>query len=169
MPVLEDFKPDMNKAFNIFHNTIRSVNYNKDTGLMAVRIKWSDPLNAAKWANLYVSEFNKHIRTQAIEDVHHKLDFLREELERTDIVEMQKSIYRLIEAQTAMAMLANAKEDYSLEILDPAVPPVNKISPMRKKMMIMGFFFGLMSAVTFTIGAVIFNKFQIALKPYIKQ
>jgi hypothetical protein len=45
---------------------------------------------------------------------------------------MQKSIYRLIEAQMAVSMLANAKEEFILEVLDPAILPLDTYSASNK-------------------------------------
>ena len=54
------------------------------------------------------------------------------------MLELQQSIYRLIEAQTAIAMLANAREEYALEIIDPAAMPYRSFNKSRKFKTVVG-------------------------------
>jgi hypothetical protein len=82
-----------------------------------------------------------------MEDVRRKQAFLEQELHRSDVLEMQQSIYRLIEAQTAMAMLASAREEYALEIIDPAALPYRSFNMSRKKKVLIGAIAGGLLAV----------------------
>lgn len=162
----DGFKPDIEEAFKRFNSNIRFVNHNKESDLMAVRMRFGDSKIVAEWANMYVSDFNKYMRQKAIDEIYNKLDFLNKELERTNIVEMQKSIYRIIEAQTAISMLANARKDYIFEVLDPAVPPLYKSSPKRKRAAVLGFVGGVMFGISLAIGRVLFNKIKKAVDAY---
>jgi ABC-type multidrug transport system fused ATPase/permease subunit len=82
-----------------------------------------------------------------------KRAFLENELRESRVVDMQKSIYRLIEAQMAVSMLANAKEEFILEVLDPAILPLDTYSASNKSF----FFIGSISGALFSI-FLIFSK-----------
>jgi hypothetical protein len=82
-----------------------------------------------------------------------KRAFLENELRESRVVDMQKSIYRLIEAQMAVSMLANAKEEFILEVLDPAILPLDTHSASNKSF----FFAGSIGGAIFTI-FLIFSK-----------
>ena len=162
----DNFKPGLYEAFNVFDSSIRFVNYNQETGLLAVRMRYKDPTIAAKWANRYVDVFNQHMRNKSIESVRENLDFLNKELQKTYLVEMQKAIYRLIEAKTALQLLENARKEYVLKVIDPAVPATKKSSPIRTRMAILACAGGFMMAIALVIARVIFLKIKAALKQY---
>ena len=125
--------PTGGQVYSMFHENIRFVDHNPESDIISVRIRFYDPILAAAWANDYVQEFNTYMRELALADVEKKQNYLRSQLERTDIVELHKSIYRLIEAETAKAMLASSKEEYAFEVLDPAYEPYDRFSPARKR------------------------------------
>jgi hypothetical protein len=101
-------------------------------------MKWPVPEVARDLANLYVRSFNEYIRERTMEDVRNKQAFLEAELHRSDVLEIQQSIYRLIEAQTAIAMLASAREEYALAVIDPAALPYRSFNMSRKKKVLIG-------------------------------
>ncbi len=88
-------------------------------------------------------------------DVRRKQEYLQRELHNSDLLEMQKSIYRLIEAQTAIAMLANAREEYALEVIDPAAIPYRSFSMSRKKKILIGTVAGLLLTVFVVLARVL--------------
>jgi len=132
------FTPDRGEIFTRFRDEVRSILINEETSIISVNMNWTDPALARDWANLYVKSFNEFIRERTMNDVRRKQEYLERELRRSDLVEMQKSIYRLIEAQTAIAMLANAREEYALEIIDPAALPYRSFTMSRKKRIVIG-------------------------------
>ena len=147
-PGMESLEID---AFKMFAEDIRILERDTETGIVTLRIRWRDPRLARDWANAYVTDFNEYIRAKTLAEVSRTQNFLTAELARSDIVELQQSIYRLIEAQTAVAMLANARDEFVLEVIDPAIIAVDRYSPARKRMT----FFGLILGGTLTVAAVI--------------
>lgn len=132
------FKPDRGKVFTRFRDEVRALIRDEETDIITVSMKWPDPVVARDWANQYVRSFNEFIRERTMNDVRRKQKYLEQELRRSDVLEIQQSIYRLIEAQTAIAMLASAREDYALEIIDPAALPYRSFNMSRKKKVLLG-------------------------------
>lgn len=143
----DGFTPDLGEVFVRFRDEVRSIVVNEETDIIAVGMSWPDPVVARDWANKYIQSFNEFIRERTINDVRRKQDYLQRELHRSDLLEMQKSIYRLIEAQTAIAMLANAREEYALEIIDPAAVPYRSFTMSRKKKIVIGAIAGMLLSV----------------------
>ena len=127
------YEPDRGSAFTRFRDDVRSVEIDEETQIITVSMRWTDAETARDLANSYVAFFNRHMRERAMADVKRKQSFLNDELVRADVVEIQQSIYRLIEAQTAIAMLANAREEYALEVIDPAALAYRSYNMSRKK------------------------------------
>jgi hypothetical protein len=119
---------------------------------------WPDPLVARDWANAYVASFNAYIRERTMDDVRRKQSYLEQELRRSDVLEIQQSIYRLIEAQTAIAMLASARDEYALEIIDPAALPYRSFTLSRKKRVLLGTIVGLLLGTFAVLASVLLGQ-----------
>lgn len=146
-------KPESDDVFSQFHEHIRFIDHNPKTDFLAVRIRFSNPELAYKWANQYVEEFNLYMRTRALEESARKREYLTKQVENTENVTMQKSIYRLIEAQMAVTMLAESKTEFAVEILDYAYRPINRFSPSRKQI-----------TMLVMLGCLLISVFSICLK-----
>lgn len=141
--------PTLWKAYELFDRDLRTISVDKKTGLVTLAIEWRDPEQAAAWANELVARVNRQRQLEAIEEAENSIGYLREQLGRTNAVEVQQAIYRLIETQTKAIMVAKARKDYAFKIIDPAVPPEKKTKPKRAIIALFGFAAGLALAVLF--------------------
>lgn len=151
------FTPDRGESFTRFRDEMRAVEHDEETDIITVMMQWPDPHVARDLANQYVAAFNEFIREKARLEVQRKQAFLQEELRRSDVVDIQQSLYRLIEAQTAIAMLTSAREEYALEIIDPAATPYKSFNMSRKRKVLAGMFAGLLLAV-FVVFALVLGR-----------
>ena len=119
------------------------------TNLVTLSIEWSNPVLAAKWANKLVERVNQARRKEAIEEADKSIKYLEQQIGNTGVVEVQQSIYKLIEAQTKTKMIASTREEYAFKVIDRAVPPEKKVSPRRLLMVVLGALIG------FLVGAMI--------------
>ena len=162
----EGFEPDRGASYTRFRDQIRTIEHDEETQIIAIRMRWTDPSLARDWANQYVSLFNDFIRNRVLIEVDRKQDFLKGELQRSDLMEIERSIYRLIEAQTAIAMLANARQDYALEVIDPAAMPYASFSLSPKRQIAIGMITAAMLACFFTLFIVLFKRLRENLVSY---
>lgn len=132
------------KAERAFAKKVRSVNEDKKTGLVTLTIEWTDPELAAKWATELVQRSNRHLRAKAIAESQTNLAYLNEQLTKTSVVELQKSIYGLIETEIKKVMLANGSEEYAFKVVDPARVAEERTSPKRTLITAVGLFAGMM-------------------------
>ena len=141
--------PTIRNAYNFFNNDVRRIDEDATTGLITVAVEWTDRELATAWANLLVERLNQHLRNRAISQSERNIAYLRKELERTSLADLQQGIYRLIESQVEAAMLANVREEYAFEVIDPAVvPDANmRVRPNRKLIVAFGFMLGLILAL----------------------
>ena len=135
-----DFVLDKGLAFVRFEQEFLSIIQNEESEIVAVRMRNKDPILAADLANLYVREFNDYMRQITLAEIAAKSEFLKTHLEQSDYIEIEKMLYRLMEAQTAAAMLTEGQEEYALEVVDPATRSYDRYSPSRKRMTAMAFF-----------------------------
>ncbi len=163
---IDDFKPDMLQAIRIFKEKHSWIKINSETQLIDVGVSWNDPKKVAQLANAFADDFNDFMRLKEIEQTNKIEQFLMGELSKTKILEIQKSIYRLMEAQLVIRMLASSKKQHTVEILDPAVPPIDKSSPAKKKITLLTLIGTILLSISFLIGKVIFKKIRVAIIDY---
>lgn len=135
------------QAFKYFNNSIRSVNFDRKTNLVTLSVEWKDPVLAAKWANDLVKAVNDERRNEAIDQAQKSIGYLEDQLGKTGLVDVQEAIYKLIEAQMKTKMLASTREQYAFQVIDPALPPEQKVRPQRGLMVVLGFLVGIITGM----------------------
>jgi uncharacterized protein involved in exopolysaccharide biosynthesis len=123
-------RPSLWKAAKEFAR-LATVAKDKKTSLITLTVDWRDPVIAARWANDMVSKLNQTVRNRAIADANRSLDYLNGEVNGTHVVEMQQTIYRLIEREMRTKVSAFVRDEYAFRVLDPATPPEERESPKR--------------------------------------
>lgn len=134
--------PTMWLAVKEFKEGELTIREDKRLGLMTIDIDWEDPVVAAKWANGFVALANERLRTRAIDEATRNIAFLNAQIPQTSVVEVQRSIYNLIESETKTLMLANVRTEFAFTVIDPAVPPERKYRPRRSLYVLFGLFLG---------------------------
>ena len=129
----EGFELDKDRGFIRFERGLISVFQNEESQMVSIAVRHTDPVLAAKVANLYVESFNDYMRQITLAAVEAKMAFLERSLEKAAYIEIEQMLYRLMEAQTAAATLANGQKEYALEIVDPATRSYDRHSPARKR------------------------------------
>ena len=143
--VAEDKIPTMWKAYKLFSKAILSTSLDKKTRLLTLTITWKNREQAVHWANELVRRANETLRQKTITETQSSLDFLQKELEKTSIVEVQNTIYRVMETQVKSMMMANTQEQFAFKVIDPAIVVDEDafVKPKRPLMMALGLFGGL--------------------------
>lgn len=117
------------------------------TGLITLAVEWGDPQQAAQWVNRLVTRLNEHQRRAAVSEAQLSIEYLEKQLKETHIVDMQQAIYRLIESQAKVIMLANVKQEYAMQVIDPALTPDDPVRPKQLLILILGGVLGLMVGI----------------------
>ena len=131
-----------------------------ETGLVRVAIEWPDPQQAAEWVNGLVVSINEHEKNLDVEEAKSAIEYLETQLSNTQLVEMQRVFYQLIESQTRVIMLADSREEYVFRVIDPAVIPDERIAPNRRAIVLVWTVAGLALSMLF----VVFKYFVTELK-----
>ncbi len=130
---LEGVEPDMREAVKEFKSQVLYIDIDKKTDLLNIRATADTPTHAARLANEFVRAFNRHIRSLDVEELKGRRTYLENRLDEVSNTEMHRSIYRLLEAQLAVESLIFARENYPLEMIQPATEPLFESYPPRKK------------------------------------
>jgi uncharacterized protein involved in exopolysaccharide biosynthesis len=139
--------PTLWKAAKYFQEHVLSLHDDPRKGKTVVAIEWQDPVTAARWANGIVQLANEITRARAIEYSKRNVDYLNGQIAQTNVVELQKVMYNIIESETKTLMLANAQPEYAFAIVDPAVAPEERFKPKRTLMVAIGLIAGLLLGI----------------------
>jgi len=123
--------PELWDAYKIFDREIRSVRYDRLTGLVEVSFTWTDPELATRWLTAYVAKLNESQRNRAVAEANRNLTYLEEQLLATSSIELRDAIHHMIKAEIQTIMLARGRQEYAFKTLSPAVEPREKIAPRR--------------------------------------
>lgn len=126
------------RAYRRFDREVRSVEVERDSGIVSVAMTWSDPVLAATWANGLVKLANDYMREKAISRTSQNISYLEEQISTTPTVEIRSSIYSLMEDEIKKMMLARGAQEYVFEVIDPATPPEEPQSPQPLLWIVVG-------------------------------
>jgi uncharacterized protein involved in exopolysaccharide biosynthesis len=166
-PVKHDWKdlpkdelPTLWKGNQFFKRHVRAVTTDTKTTLTTMMIFWKDPKLAAQWANGLVKLTNDYLRARAIDESERNVAYLKDQFTRTNVIGIQSAINSILEDQMKKAMIAQGSLEYALKVIDPAVPPEKRISPLPWLWIPLGFFIGLLAC---TVGAYVYRYRPIRL------
>lgn len=115
--------PSLWQGYEYLSQDVLSIVDGQSGSLVQLAIVWMDPDVGATWANQLVADVNELMRLRAIEEAEKSLEFLRNEVEKTNLVGVKQSIYGLIETQVKSRMIANVRPEFVFRVVDPARPP----------------------------------------------
>lgn len=148
-------KPTNLEAVDAFRERF-SVSQDKKTELVTVAFEWYRPEQAAQWVNALVQDINAELRKHDRVEAQRAIAYLREQLEKTHLVDMQQVFYQLIESQMKTVMLTDARADYAFQVIDPAVVPEKKSEPKRA-----------IIAIVSTMAGGLFGVFLVLLRTFL--
>ncbi len=123
--------PTLWRGVKQFREGVLNIREDTRQGLTVVAIEWTDPATAARWANAFVALVNELLRTRALVESKRNIAYLNDQVSKTDVVELRRVMYGLIESETKTLMLANGRPEYAFRVVDPAVPPEIRTRPHR--------------------------------------
>lgn len=137
-----DDVPDIRDGVKFFHKRVLKVGEERSTGLVTLAIEWTDPEIAAEWASLLVHRLNDRLRERALQEALANIEYLQAEMARTTLVTLQESVGRLLESELQKVMMAKGNEEFAFKIVDPAVPPKQRLRPKRAMTAVIGTILG---------------------------
>ena len=143
-------RPSDEEVYDEFSELL-SIEEDETTGLLTVSLEWYDPSQIKTLMDWLVDDLNSYMREDDLLESQLAIDYLTEQLQKTSLVEMRNVFFNLIEEQTQKVMLADVREEYAFEIIDPAVIREEKSGPGRALICILGTLLGGMLAVLFVL------------------
>jgi uncharacterized protein involved in exopolysaccharide biosynthesis len=134
--------PTVWRGYIAFSKDILKVTDDKKTGLLTVAIEWRNPEEAQQWVTELIARTNEYLKAQAIREGEKNLAYLEEQSRKIGQVELQKSLYSLVERELKKLMIAKGDEEFAIKTIDRAVVPKEHARPKRALIAILGFLLG---------------------------
>jgi uncharacterized protein involved in exopolysaccharide biosynthesis len=136
-----------------------SVEMDPETSIIEITMRAASPVVAADWANAIVVLFNQRERVKAISKSDRRITALVERLGDMQLVEIERGVYRIIEAETQVGLLARADVEYAVAVIDPAVPPEGAVGASVLRFAVVGSVLGFLFGTTLAAGRVLWREF----------
>lgn len=115
--------PTLWKANQRFDKSIRTISTDAKSGIVTMKIKWTNATEAATWANGLVTMTNDYLRAKAIAEAETNIQYLNDQAQKTNLMPVKEAIYTILENEINKEMLARGTQEYALKVLDPAQIP----------------------------------------------
>ena len=150
---LADSEPSGAQVFKDFERKYRRINVDASTGLVSLSILWPNPETAAKIANEMAAAINQEIRELAVEESQRSIQYLENQLSKTNILEIEQVIFRLMEEQFKSRMMAEVDPEFAFKVIDPAQPPDanDPVQPKVLMMLLIGLLVGMLLSIFLVI------------------
>lgn len=137
--------PTVADGVRFFLERVLTVTEDRRTGLVRLTVTWTDPERAADWANDLVRRANEVTRDWAIGEARESREYLRAQLDQTNVLEVRESVNRLIENELKKEMIASVRVQFSFRVIDDAKPSDldDYVRPRRLLLSAFGLFVGL--------------------------
>src|SRR6185312_203377 len=140
-----------------FASRVLTIHEDPRDGETTVSIRWTDPVTAARWANDFVALVNELLRERDLDKANRDIAYLKDQISRTKDEELRLVLYTLMESETKTLMLANERPDYAFTVVDPAVAPMERVSPKRTLIVVAGFMAGILLGVLAALAINVFG------------
>lgn len=131
--------------------SILEVQRDPNTQLVTVNVTFVSPVHAQQWASMLVRDLNSELRRRRIGQMDRALQYLEQRIQANRIAGMNPSLEQLYLFQLRERLLAQAREEFALETIDPANFPQFRHGPNRKLMAVaagvMGIIVGVLIAL----------------------
>ena len=101
---------------------IYSVTENKKTGFVSISIDFYSPYIAKMWVDLIIEDINETMRIQAVEMANTSLNYLNEQINKTNISEIKIVLSELAKSETQKIMLSKSSPEYTTKQLIRFLP-----------------------------------------------
>ncbi len=142
-------KPSMQDLYSQFHKNFFIDKTNQ--GFVELSFKHYSPYFAKEIVSLVIKEINLITKNKEIEISSNSLNYLKNEFERSNLVEIRKVIAELIQNETQTIMMANSSNSFFFKTLSEPYAPEIKSEPNRSFILLIGFLIGFLISASYFI------------------
>lgn len=138
--------PSYQQSYKVYKNKFNLIK-NKETGYIEISIEHHSPFIAHSWMNTIIDEINKEFRESDKIEATLAIEFLLNQISKTDLSEIKDSLSQLVQSETKKLVLIATNEEYVFKTIDPPIISEYAFKPNRLLFILFGFFTGLFMAI----------------------
>ena len=150
-------KPSIQESYKYYLESV-SIVQDLETSLLTLTVEHHSPYVAKNWAERLVYEINEEIKKQDILQAERSIEYLNNQINKTQLSELKERLYDLVQSQAETIMLANASPEYVFQTIDPAVAAEQKHSPDRLLISMIGILVGFLLSTILSVLFFFMNK-----------
>lgn len=143
-------QPSAQQAHKAF-TEILGISEDKQTGYVSVSIEHQSPVIAAQWVSWLVKDVNDEVKAQHVAEATNSINYLKQQVSKTSLADLQAVFFELIQSQTETVMLAQVRPEYVFRTIDPAVAPEERSKPSRALICVVGTLLGAMLGIVIAV------------------
>ena len=140
--------PSLETAVQQF-DTLRSVNIDRQSGLIRVGMIAGSPEQARAWLWKLINKLNEVERARALTTADVNLVYLQNVLNTETNKDLRDGLLTIVQGQLSTRMLAKASKNFAVDVVDPPYLPESRNSPNRKVIVFEGGIIGIALAFLF--------------------
>ncbi|WP_125780840.1 Wzz/FepE/Etk N-terminal domain-containing protein [Pseudoalteromonas rubra] len=144
----EKGEPTILEVYDIFLEDHLVISANEKSNFVNISVRHFSPHWAQEVLTNLVSELNEKIRAMDIKSSAKSISYLEDRLKETQVDDMRKVLFRLMEREFQKKMLAEVKDGYVFYTVDPPVVPEYPRWPKRILIVLISFIAGLVISFT---------------------
>ena len=129
-----------------------------ETGFVRVAVHHLSPNVAQEIVTNLIFEINQEIRKIDILEAEKSIAFLEGKLQTTHNLELKKVMFEMVESQIQSQMLAEIRQEYVFQVIDPPIVDELKVSPKRAMICVVITLLGMFSSMLFVLFRFIYRK-----------
>jgi uncharacterized protein involved in exopolysaccharide biosynthesis len=140
IPQFRSSEPSLARAVKRFQEDVRLITEDHRSGVITLAIEGPDRQVATDWANDFIKLANDSIRERTIQDSQRTLDYLGQTIEKTSLLDLRQSLFRVVESQQRTLAMAETRPEYAFRLIDPATTPDrnDRVGPRRPVVALFG-------------------------------
>ncbi len=153
-------KPSLQEAYQVFQKLL-TVTDDRKNGLVFISIEHQSPFVAKQWVDWLIKDINSEMRRRDVAEANKNLEYLKTEIQKTNISDIRSVLFSLVEEQTKTIMFAKVRDEYIFKTIDPAITPEIKIKPKRTVIVVVSSIVGLLFGIVIVFLRLLFlNSFS---------
>ncbi|MGZ9897783.1 Wzz/FepE/Etk N-terminal domain-containing protein [Shewanella gaetbuli] len=138
-------EPSMLEAYEEFKRIV-NIQTDKENGMILLSVEHKSPFIAKAWTELLIQDINTIMKERDVAEANKSIEFLRAQIQQTNIADIRTILFKLIEEQAKIIMFAKVRDEYIFKTIDPAFIPEVKTRPKRALICVLGTLLGAMLA-----------------------
>lgn len=121
---------------------IRVAQVDRRTNFIQLKVRGPTPEVAQRWATTMITQLNESMRNRTLDEARKAVDLLTQYISTEHEESIRAAAIALLEAQLRREVVAESRQEFAVQVLDPPSLPVERYYPRRAHMALLSAILG---------------------------